>query len=73
MLKYDCLLKINYFHQGLGLVDGLAYDWLGKNVYWADYNLEHIAVANIDKDAKHRVILFKDNITNPRGMAIDSR
>ena len=51
----------------------MAYDWLGKNIYWADYNLEHIAVANVDADAKHRVILFQENITNPRGMAIDSR
>ena len=63
----------NLHPQGIGLIDGLAYDWVGKNVYWADYNLEHIAVANIDGDVRHRSILFKVNVTNPRGMAIDSR
>jgi low density lipoprotein-related protein 2 len=41
---------------GIGLVESLAVDWIGQNLYWADYILQHIEVSKLD--GKRRTILF---------------
>ena len=41
---------------GLGQVESLAIDWIGQNIYWADYALQHIEVSKLD--GKRRMILF---------------
>jgi len=54
---------------GLDLVEGLAYDWIGGNLYWLDSRLNTIEVAN--ENGLNRMVLLKENITQPRGMALD--
>ncbi|XP_063240571.1 low-density lipoprotein receptor-related protein 2 [Bacillus rossius redtenbacheri] len=54
---------------GLDLVEGLAYDWIGKNIYWLDSRLNTIEVAT--ENGTNRIVLLKENITQPRGMALD--
>ncbi|XP_071949849.1 low-density lipoprotein receptor-related protein 1B-like [Antedon mediterranea] len=29
-------------HQGIGRVEGMAVDWVSKNLYWVDYNTNHL-------------------------------
>lgn len=54
---------------GLDLVEGLAYDWIGGNLYWLDSKLNTIEVAKEDGSA--RTALLNSNITQPRGMCLD--
>lgn len=54
---------------GLDLVEGLAYDWVGGNIYWLDSRLNAIEVAT--ESGSNRVVLLKENITQPRGMMLD--
>ncbi|CAB3367800.1 Hypothetical predicted protein [Cloeon dipterum] len=54
---------------GLDLVEGLAYDWVGKNIYWLDSRLNTIEVAR--ENGSDRMVLLKGNITQPRGLALD--
>ncbi|XP_045450693.1 low-density lipoprotein receptor-related protein 2 [Melitaea cinxia] len=54
---------------GLDLVEGLAYDWVGGNIYWLDSKLNTIEVAREDGSA--RTALLSANITQPRGMCLD--
>ncbi|XP_045536115.1 low-density lipoprotein receptor-related protein 2 [Papilio machaon] len=54
---------------GLDLVEGLAYDWVGGNIYWLDSKLNTIEVAKEDGSA--RTTLLSGNITQPRGMCLD--
>ncbi|XP_046659437.1 low-density lipoprotein receptor-related protein 2 [Homalodisca vitripennis] len=54
---------------GLDLVEGLAYDWVGGNLYWLDSRLNSIEVAT--ENGSNRVVLLKENITQPRGMMLD--
>ncbi|XP_071451711.1 low-density lipoprotein receptor-related protein 2 [Hetaerina americana] len=54
---------------GLDLVEGLAYDWVGKNIYWLDSRLNTIEVAK--ENGSSRMVLLKENITQPRGMSLD--
>ncbi|XP_043497943.1 low-density lipoprotein receptor-related protein 2 isoform X2 [Polistes fuscatus] len=54
---------------GLDLVEGLAYDWIGQNLYWLDSKLNTIEVAK--ETGERRMVLVKENITQPRGMCLD--
>lgn len=54
---------------GLDLVEGLAYDWIVGNIYWLDSKLTAISVAK--ENGTNRVVLAKENITQPRGMCLD--
>ena len=54
---------------GLDLVEGLAYDWIAKNLYWLDSKLNAIEVST--EYGANRMVLVKENITQPRGICID--
>lgn len=56
---------------GIALVESLAVDWIGQNLYWTDYVMQHIEVSRID--GKRRRILFNQNVTNPRALVLDPR
>lgn len=50
-------------------MEGLAYDWIAGNVYWLDSRLGAIEVAT--ENGSNRMVLLRENITQPRGMALD--
>ena len=54
---------------GLKFPEGLAIDWLARNVYWADSGTRTINVANLD--TKGTKILLDEKLKNPRGIAVD--
>lgn len=50
-------------------VEGLAIDWLSRNVYWTDSKKDTIEVASLDNN-KLRKVLVKEGLVNPRGIAV---
>uniref|UniRef100_A0A8C4QIE6 Low-density lipoprotein receptor-related protein 2 n=1 Tax=Eptatretus burgeri TaxID=7764 RepID=A0A8C4QIE6_EPTBU len=59
------------FDSGVTVTENIAVDWIGRNLYWLDYILETIEVSHLD--GSHRTVLMSDNVTNPRGLALDPR
>ena len=57
------------FSSGIDLVEGLAYDWVAKNIYWLDSRLNTIEVAK--ENGTNRMILVNQNISQPRGLTLD--
>ena len=49
-------------------VDGLAVDWLGRNLYWTDNDAHELAVAKLN--GSFRKALFTD-LKRPRAIALD--
>ncbi|XP_013773508.1 low-density lipoprotein receptor-related protein 2-like isoform X2 [Limulus polyphemus] len=56
---------------GLDLVEGLAVDWVGRNLYWVDSKLKTMEVATLD--GENHIVLLTENITQPRGLSLDPR
>lgn len=54
---------------GLSRAEGLAVDWIGRNIYWIDSNLEQIEVALIN--GSFRRTLVEEDIGKPRAIALD--
>ncbi|CAF4992830.1 unnamed protein product, partial [Rotaria sp. Silwood1] len=56
---------------GNSFIADMAFDWIGRNLYWTDYMLEHVEVSTMD--GRYRRILFHENLTNPWSIAVDPR
>lgn len=48
--------------------EGIAVDWIAKNVYWVDAGLETIEVARTN--GSHRRVLISDSLSHPRAIAV---
>ncbi|ERL86348.1 hypothetical protein D910_03756 [Dendroctonus ponderosae] len=64
-------VPVDIISTGLDLVEGLAYDWIGGNIYWLDSKLNTIEVST--ESGLNRIVLVKENITQPRGMCLDPK
>ena len=56
---------------GLDNADGLAVDWISRNLYWTDnkgYGMSEIAVSKLD--GRFRRTLIRDGIGKPRAIAV---
>ena len=49
--------------------DGLAVDWVGRNLYWCDKGSDTIEVS--DLSGNYRKVLIKDGLQEPRAIAVD--
>ena len=54
---------------GVETPDGLACDWVGRKLYWADSETHRVEVANLDGTMR-RVLYWRD-IDQPRAIALD--
>lgn len=52
--------------------DGIAFDWVHKNLYWTDAGLDTLEVMDVDKNL-YRKVLFHDNMDKPRAIVVDPR
>lgn len=54
--------------QGLKTTDGLAVDWVARNMYWTDTGRNTIEVARLDGTA--RKVLVNNSLDEPRAIAV---
>ena len=52
-------------------MEGLAYDWIGKNIYWTDNIRNSLEVVRYN--GQHRKVLNDDILDRPRGIAVDPK
>lgn len=51
-------------------VDGVAIDWLARNIYWTDTGTNRIEVSRLDGSAR-RVLVSGGGLDQPRGIELD--
>lgn len=49
--------------------DGIAVDWIGRNLYWTDTGTDRIEVARLN--GTWRKVLISENLDEPRALALD--
>ncbi|XP_053679237.1 low-density lipoprotein receptor-related protein 1 [Anopheles nili] len=49
--------------------EGLAVDWVGRNLYWCDKGLDTIEVSKLD--GRYRRVLISKELQKPRAIALD--
>lgn len=54
--------------QGLKTTDGLAVDWVSRNMYWTDTGRNTIEVARLDGSC--RKVLVNNSLDEPRAIAV---
>lgn len=54
---------------GIEYPEGMAVDWIAKNLYWTDIGTKRIEVARLDGKSR-RVLIWKD-LSNPRSIVLD--
>ena len=52
-------------------MEGLAYDWIGKNIYWTDNIRNSLEVVRYN--GQHRKVLNDDMFDRPQGIAVDPK
>ncbi|XP_012944048.1 low-density lipoprotein receptor-related protein 1 [Aplysia californica] len=48
--------------------DGLAVDWVGRNLYWCDKNTDTIEVSQLD--GRYRKVLLREGLNEPRALEV---
>nr|XP_018901907.1 PREDICTED: prolow-density lipoprotein receptor-related protein 1 [Bemisia tabaci] len=61
-----------FISAGINNCEGLAVDWIGRNLYWTDEGLGTISVAKLS-DPTIRRILIHDSKIHPRSIVLNAR
>lgn len=49
--------------------DGVAIDWVARNIYWTDTGTDHIEVARLN--GSYRKVLISEDLYEPRAIVVD--
>lgn len=49
--------------------DGVAVDWIARNLYWTDTGTDRIEVARLNGTSRR--VLITENLEEPRAIALD--
>ena len=49
--------------------DGVAIDWVARNIYWTDTGTDHIEVARLN--GSYRKVIISEELLEPRAIVVD--
>ena len=60
--------KVEVLVKSVKNVDGIAVDWLGRNLYWTDADKHEVAVTKLNGSFKK--VLFREGVSRPRAIVL---
>ena len=60
--------KVEVLVKSVKNADGIAVDWLGRNLYWTDADKHEVAVAKLNGSFKK--VLFSEGVSRPRAIVL---
>ncbi|KAG8200378.1 hypothetical protein JTE90_028559 [Oedothorax gibbosus] len=70
--KIDGSQREVYLDRGLNNCEGLAVDWMGRNLYWTDEGLLSIFVAKLN-DSSVKKMLIHEDLSHPKAIVLDPK
>ncbi|KFM73279.1 Prolow-density lipoprotein receptor-related protein 1, partial [Stegodyphus mimosarum] len=70
--KIDGTQREVFLEKGLNNCEGLAIDWMGRNLYWTDEGLLAIYVAKLDDSSVKKRLIY-DNMAHPKAIVVDPK
>ena len=49
--------------------EGIAVDWIGRNLYWSDSGTDRIEVSHLNGSSRR--VLISENLDEPRAIVVD--
>jgi low density lipoprotein receptor-related protein 5/6 len=56
-------------HAEVNLPEGIAVDWIGRNLYWSDSGTDRIEVSHLNGSSRR--VLVSENLDEPRAIVVD--
>lgn len=69
MFKEYCLGQETVINESLINPDGIAVDWIARNIYWTDRGTKRIEVSRLNGTS--RLVLVDDDLDEPRAISLD--
>ena len=69
MLLFSCLDVEVLVSSDVKHPDGVAVDWVGRNLYWTDTGTDRIEVSKLN--GMFRKVLISENLDEPRAITLD--
>ncbi|KAF4524352.1 hypothetical protein B566_EDAN007528 [Ephemera danica] len=70
--KVDGSLREKVLETGINNCEGVAVDWMGRNLYWTDEGLMTISVARLDNVSMRKLLVY-GNMFHPRAIVVDPK
>ncbi|KAJ8870464.1 hypothetical protein PR048_029486 [Dryococelus australis] len=70
--KLDQTKKEKFIDHGINSCEGLAIDWMSRNIYWTDGGLSAINVASLEDVSKRKMFTF-EKMLHPRSIVVDPK
>ena len=70
-MDYDGSNSETIVSTSLGTTEGLAVDWIGRNLYWTDTGRNKIEVSRLDGSS--RKVIIDTNLDEPRAIVVYPR
>lgn len=65
-----CVVVVEYIvSTEIDSPDGIAVDWVGRNLYWTDKGTDRIEMARLNGSSRH--VLISDGLQEPRAIVLD--
>lgn len=70
--KMDGSKRETVVDKGVSNVEGVAIDWMGRNLYWTDEGLNTINVMKLENNNYRRTVIH-DSTFHPRAIVLDPK
>ena len=67
--RYVSSVQETIVREEVAEADGIAVDWIARNLYWTDTGSNRIEVSRLDGSA--RKVLVSDGLDQPRAIVLD--
>lgn len=67
ILTSSCLCAFTCLYPDIGIIDGIAFDWINRRIYYSDYSNQ--TINSVAEDGSNRAVIA--HVPKPRAIVLD--